>query len=371
MDSQIPEEWSALVEAIDAFGRDRWPLEQLPPPMDAACFAALRSLGLFGLGLPEACDGLGLELCASLAVVRALARFSASAALVVGGHSILAAPGMVASGICCDHPTLGAWARGEILAAAWLEDPYNAAANAPDEPYRFVMPGLGFAHEMVAFQRESVRRYAWSDAAARARCSFEAWTPVGCENAGFGRIGACDGAEPMDSASLDTHGLEISWTDWAQCRLNLMVAFVALGLCDAAMELGCRYVQNRRQFGKPLAAFQACQWKIADAQVATDAAALLAFRAGMAAQNKGETNRGAALWAAMACSQAVAAAVHTTDAAVQLHGGMGVVEEQGVSGRYRDALALHGWTRGGSSARAQLGAHVQASAGGAIWTAAG
>ncbi|HEY5995899.1 MAG TPA: acyl-CoA dehydrogenase family protein, partial [Candidatus Deferrimicrobiaceae bacterium] len=53
----------------------------------------------------------------------------------------------------------------------------------------------------------------------------------------------------------------------------------AIGIARAALETATAYARERKQFGQPIAEFQAIQWMIADAATELDAAQLLAFRA--------------------------------------------------------------------------------------------
>src|SRR5262249_20634537 len=53
----------------------------------------------------------------------------------------------------------------------------------------------------------------------------------------------------------------------------------AIGIARAALEESVVYAKDRKQFDKPIAEFQATQWKLADMQVELDAANLLAMRA--------------------------------------------------------------------------------------------
>src|SRR5437016_4748079 len=57
------------------------------------------------------------------------------------------------------------------------------------------------------------------------------------------------------------------------------IASQALGIARAAMEDATAYAKERRQFGRPIAAFQGTQWKIADMATRSQAGRLLAYRA--------------------------------------------------------------------------------------------
>ena len=57
------------------------------------------------------------------------------------------------------------------------------------------------------------------------------------------------------------------------------IAALSVGLAQGAYEAARKYAQERRQFGQPIAAFQATQWKIADLATRIEAARLLTYRA--------------------------------------------------------------------------------------------
>src|SRR6185503_3766499 len=62
-------------------------------------------------------------------------------------------------------------------------------------------------------------------------------------------------------------------------RGRIGIAAFSLGIAQAAFEAALDYAKQRRQFGHPIADFQAIQWKIADMAVKVDAARLLTWRA--------------------------------------------------------------------------------------------
>ena len=57
------------------------------------------------------------------------------------------------------------------------------------------------------------------------------------------------------------------------------IAALSVGLAQGAYEAALRYAKERRQFGQPIAAFQAIRWKLADNATRIEAARLLTYRA--------------------------------------------------------------------------------------------
>ena len=111
------------------------------------------------------------------------------------------------------------------------------------------------------------------------------------------------------------------------------VASQALGIGLAALDEGRRYANERKQFGKPLAAFQGIQWAVADTATELDAAQLHTLRAAWLK----ERHRPFTLEASMAKVYATEAAGRACDRMLQVHGGYGYVKEYPVERLYRDA----------------------------------
>jgi alkylation response protein AidB-like acyl-CoA dehydrogenase len=111
------------------------------------------------------------------------------------------------------------------------------------------------------------------------------------------------------------------------------IAALAVGILQAALEASLGFAKERRQFGAPIASFQAVQWMLADMAKDTHAARLMTHQAA-ALMDRGER---ATLECSMAkCFASDAAVAHTANA-VQIHGGMGYIRGVEVERLYRDA----------------------------------
>lgn len=111
------------------------------------------------------------------------------------------------------------------------------------------------------------------------------------------------------------------------------IAAQAIGIAQGALNETIKYVKERKQFGRPLAAFQNTQFVIADLQTKIDAARLLVYRAAYLK----DTNQSYTSEAAMAKLFAAEVAMETTTKAVQLHGGYGYTRDYPVERMFRDA----------------------------------
>jgi alkylation response protein AidB-like acyl-CoA dehydrogenase len=117
-------------------------------------------------------------------------------------------------------------------------------------------------------------------------------------------------------------------------RSRLGVAAQAVGIAQGATDYAADYAKERRQFGKPIAAFQGIQFKLADMESKTAAARELLYRA-CAKVDAGEADMGK--YSSMAKLFASDTAMWVTTEAVQVLGGYGYVAEYPVERMMRDA----------------------------------
>jgi alkylation response protein AidB-like acyl-CoA dehydrogenase len=111
------------------------------------------------------------------------------------------------------------------------------------------------------------------------------------------------------------------------------VAAGCVGICDGCVDASVEYAKERKQFGVPIASFQLVQELIADMIVKRDAARLLVYRAGDL-KDRGVRNT---VETSIAKYYATEAAVECANAAIQVHGGAGYVDDYPVERYLRDA----------------------------------
>jgi alkylation response protein AidB-like acyl-CoA dehydrogenase len=114
------------------------------------------------------------------------------------------------------------------------------------------------------------------------------------------------------------------------------IAALSVGLAQGAYEAARRYALERRQFGQPIAAFQAIQWKLADNATRIEAARLLTYRAAYLKDRGARTTRESS----MAKLYASEIAVKAADDCVQIHGGYGFVKDYPAEKFFRDVKLL-------------------------------
>ncbi len=111
------------------------------------------------------------------------------------------------------------------------------------------------------------------------------------------------------------------------------VAAGCVGICQGCLDASVRYSKERQQFGRPIASFQLVQEMIADMKLETDASRMLVWRAGYL-KDTGKPNT---TETSVAKLYATEAAVRCANAAIQVHGGSGYVDDYPVERYLRDA----------------------------------
>lgn len=114
---------------------------------------------------------------------------------------------------------------------------------------------------------------------------------------------------------------------------RVSIAALSVGIAQSAYEAAVRYAKERHQFGKPLAEFEAIQFKLADMATQIDAARLLTLRAAFHKDKKRPTTKESA----MAKLFASEVAVRVCEEAVQIHGGYGYMKDYPVERFWRDS----------------------------------
>ena len=111
------------------------------------------------------------------------------------------------------------------------------------------------------------------------------------------------------------------------------IAALAVGLAQGAFEAARAYAKDRRQFGQPIAHFQAIRWKVADMATRIEAARLLTYRAAWMRDQKVARTSTASSIAKLYSSEI---AVRAAEECVQIHGGYGFVKDYPAEKYFRD-----------------------------------
>ena len=124
---------------------------------------------------------------------------------------------------------------------------------------------------------------------------------------------------------------------------------VVVGLAQACLDESLRYAGERRQFGRPISAFQAIQFKLADMAMEIELSRLMYYKAAwLHMQGLPYTKE-----ASMAKLFSSETAKRCADQAVQIHGGYGFMDEYPVS-RYWRNVKVHEIGEGTSEVQRQI-----------------
>jgi acyl-CoA dehydrogenase len=134
-----------------------------------------------------------------------------------------------------------------------------------------------------------------------------------------------------DILGRERYGFVIAMKTFDQTRASVGAASV--GVARAAMEAAIAYAKTRRQFGKPIALYQAIQFKIAQMAIEIQAARHLVYHAAWLADQGKPNGAESAMAKAFASDMAFAAA----NEAIQIHGGYGYMRDYPVEKFLRDA----------------------------------
>jgi alkylation response protein AidB-like acyl-CoA dehydrogenase len=314
--------------------------------------AQLAAVGLTGIQIPETYGGAGMSAVEYCIAIEELARVDPSVALSVAAHN----------GLCVSHLYL---------------------FGSESQKQRHLVP-LAKGDRLGAWALTEAG--AGSDAAAmrtEARRTSEGWILSGSKQfITHGKIGGTIVAMAVTDRSKGRHGIsafvvprgtpgllagkkedklgmrasDTSEVIFEECQVpadalvgregdgfvntlqvldtgRIGIAALAVGLAQGAYEAARSYARDRRQFGQPIASFQAIQWKLADMACRIEAARLLTYRAAwMKDTGTARTSRESS----MAKLYSSEIAVRAAEEGVQIHGGYGFVKDYPAEKFFRD-----------------------------------
>jgi alkylation response protein AidB-like acyl-CoA dehydrogenase len=328
------------------------------PNLDQTVAALVRALGRAGLlraCVPRAYGGLHDKVeVRSLALAReVLARASGLADFALAMQGLGSAPVSLFGSPEQQAALLPGVCSGDLITAFALSEPEagsDAAAmtcTARREGAEWVLDGVktwisnaGLADRYVVFARSGEAPGAKGISAflveagnpgldASQRIDVIAPHPLGTLRLEGCRVGA--GAllgQPGQGFAIAMGTLDLFRTS---------VGAAALGMARRALDEASSHAISRRMFGQTLADFQLTQAKLGEMATEIDASALLIYRSAWVRDVQG---RRVTREASMAKLYATEAAQRVIDAALQLHGGLGVVSGQTVERLYREVRAL-------------------------------
>ena len=356
MDFELAEEQQMVRETIRGFVERE--VKPVAPRMDregaypAELIKKLGALGLMGMCVPPEFGGSGMDLLSYGIAVEEISKSWASLAVAMSvQNSLVCAPILRFGSAAQKQKYLPLLAAGKRLGCYALTEP-SSGSDAGSIQTRAKKVGDDFVLSGNKIFTTNGNRadlaivYAVTDP-ARGKRGISAFI-VEKNSPGFvvGKLEDKLGLRSSDTASLifedcrvpgenllgaEGEGFRIALATLDAGRIG--IAAQAVGIAQGCLEESVAYAQQRRQFGRPIAEFEAIQWMLADMATEIDAARLLTYRAAWLAQQQRRFTKEAA----MAKLFASEAANRVAYKAIQIFGGYGYTKEFAVERFFRDA----------------------------------
>jgi alkylation response protein AidB-like acyl-CoA dehydrogenase len=312
----------------------------------------LGEMGLMGMLVPQELGGAGMDLPTYAVAVEEISRVWASLAVAMSvQNSLVCAPVLHFGSAAQKEKYLTLLARGEWLGCYALTEP-GAGSDAGSIQTRAKRAGNHFVLNgnkifITGGNRADLAIVCAVTDPARGKKGISAFI-VEKDRPGFvvGKLEDKLGLRSSDTASLlfedcrvpqenllgaEGDGLRIALSTLDEGRIG--IAAQALGIAQGCLEESVAYAQQRHQFGRAIAEFEAIQWMLADMATEIDAARLLTYRAASLAE-QGRTFTKEAAMAKLFASEAANRAAYK---AIQIFGGYGYTKEFAVERFFRDA----------------------------------
>jgi len=318
----------------------------------AEAVAELGRLGMMGIFIPEQYGGAGLDHVSYSLVIEELGVECSSTAVIVSAHSSLASWPILGLGNEQQRKHyLPKMAAGEWIGCFALTEP-QAGSDAAGQRTRAVRDGDSYvingtknfitngpeAGVAIVFANTDPAQGHRGISAFIAETSDPGYQVVrieekmGIRGSHSAQLSFSDLRVPASNLiGKEGDGFKVAMKTLDGGRIG--IASQAIGIARASLEASLRYSQERKSFGKPIASYQAIQWKLADMAVEIDAARLLTHRAATLK----DAGQPCTTQSAMAKLFAAETAMKAATEAIQVHGGYGYTKEFKVERYFRDA----------------------------------
>ena len=357
MDFDLTDEQELLRDTVRTFALER--VAPVAAELDVEArfpyelVSELAELGLMGIPVPERYGGAGGDTVSYAIAVEELARVDSSVAITVAAHTSLGTMPILLFG---SEEQRERWlpdlASGRRLAAFGLTEPGAGSDAGATRTTAELHDGSWVVNGSKSFITNAGTDVTWG-VTITARTGEDEVSNLVVENGAPG-YGISAPMKKLGWRASDTRELSFE-----SCRVpeeNLLgergkgfhqfleildggrisVAAMGVGLAQGAYDLALAYAQERRQFGKPIAEFQAIQFQLADMATEIDAGRQLVYKAAWLK----DQGHDFALAAAQAKLYTGLLSNRAVNAALQIHGGYGFMEEFAISRLYRDQKIL-------------------------------
>ncbi|MBI2902301.1 MAG: acyl-CoA dehydrogenase [Candidatus Methylomirabilis oxyfera] len=356
MDFELNEEQKAVQKMVRDFAeREIAPVAQGLDEREefpAEIVRKLADLGLMGILVPKEHGGAAMDYISYALILEELGRYDASVALTVESHNSLCSNHIYLAGTEAQKRRyLPQLASGRVLGAWGLTEPGSGSdaagmqTTATLEGDHWVLNGT----KNFITQGSVAGIYvvmANTDRTKRERGISAFILEKGAPGFRVGRKEHKMGFRASDTAQLVfegtripkenllgelNHGFIDTLTILDAGRIGM--AALTVGIARGALEEGLKYAKERHAFGRPIASYQAIQWKLADMATEIDAARLLVLQAADL-KDRGRPFTKEAAYGKLFSSEI---AMKAASEAVQIHGGYGYIKEFPVERYFRDA----------------------------------
>jgi short-chain 2-methylacyl-CoA dehydrogenase len=357
VDFDLTSEQELIRDTVRTFARER--VEPVAAELDLESrfpyelVAELGGLGLMGLPIPEQYGGAGGDTVSYAIAVEELTRIDSSVAITVAAHTSLGTMPILLYG---SEEQKERWlpdlASGRKLAAFGLTEPDAGSDAGATRTTAELRNGSWVVSGSKLFITNAGTDITWG-VTITARTGDDEISNLVVENGAPGYAISAP-MKKLGWRASDTR--ELSFDECAVPEGNLLgrrgegfqqfleildggrisVAAMGVGLAQGAYDLAFAYAQDREQFGKSISAFQAIRFKLADMATEIEAGRSLVYKAAWLK----DQGRPFAREAAMAKLYTGELSNRVANAALQIHGGFGYMEEAAVSRLYRDQKIL-------------------------------
>ena len=318
----------------------------------------MAEMGLLGIFVPESYGGTNMDYLSYIIAVEELARVDASqAATIAAGNSLGIGPIFYFGNEVQKKAYLPKLCRGEILASFGLTEP-GAGSDAGGSrttaklvDHKWVINGSKIfitnsatplsgvcIVQAITGTHPNQQKELSCILVPQGTKGFEAremhrkmmWRSSNTGELYF------DNCEVPEENLLGKKGEGLHYMLQTLDNGRLSIAAMGLGGAQGAYEMALNYANQREQFGKPIASFQAVSFKLADMATEIEAARALLYKACILKDQNLPFQKQAAM-AKLYCSEMFGRVV---DQAVQIHGGYGLMKDYQIERFYRDQKLL-------------------------------
>lgn len=331
-----------LAQEVDE--QERFPIETVEK---------MAKLGLFGIVVPKQYGGAGGDYPMYIGAVEELSKHCATTGVILSAHmSLCVAPILEFGTEEQRQKYLPDLASGKKIGAFGLTEP-NAGTDAGNQQTiaiekedhyllngsKIFITNAGYASTYIIIAVTGKNPKGVEMSAFIVESAFEGFS-VGKKEKKMGIRGSSTCELIFNNVKVPKENMLGKRGDGFKIAMKTLdggrigIAAQALGIAEGALDTTVAYVKSRKQFGRPISAFQNTQFVLADLSTKIAAAKGLVYTAANAKQNKLPT---LSVNAAQAKLFAAETAMEVTTKAVQLHGGYGYTREYPVERMMRDA----------------------------------